>query len=171
MRNVYILPGVPEIFRQKFQAIRERFRDEPIHLSNVFVAIGEGVLADYLNGLLADFPKLLLGSYPQLSTPAFQPRVQGEGDAGVAGSRLPRGSAGGVPPASAGRRAREGRLARAVRGVPLGVALVAVGLYFVGLSAAPFLDPPEGFHAAVARQREIDRETIAPRITHVPHSE
>ena len=75
MRNVYILPGVPEIFRQKFEAIRERFRDEPIHLSNVFVAIGEGVLADYLNGLLADFPKLLLGSYPELSNPEYKVKV------------------------------------------------------------------------------------------------
>jgi len=39
-RNVYILPGVPEIFRRKFAAIRERFRDVPIHLKNVFVRIG-----------------------------------------------------------------------------------------------------------------------------------
>jgi FAD synthetase len=75
MRNVYILPGVPEIFRQKFEAIRERFRDEPIHLSNVFVAIGEGVLATYLNGLLVDFPKLLLGSYPELSNPDYKVKV------------------------------------------------------------------------------------------------
>jgi len=28
-------------FRQKFDAIRERFRDAPIHLRNVFVRIGE----------------------------------------------------------------------------------------------------------------------------------
>jgi molybdenum cofactor synthesis domain-containing protein len=75
MRNVYILPGVPEIFRQKFEAIRERFRDEPIHLSNVFVAIGEGVLADYLNRLLADYPNLLLGSYPELSNPEYKVKV------------------------------------------------------------------------------------------------
>ena len=58
MRNVYILPGVPEIFRAKFDALRERFRGEPIHLKNVFVSIGEGTLAEHLNGLLADFPLL-----------------------------------------------------------------------------------------------------------------
>src|SRR5256885_16695673 len=56
MRNVYILPAVPEIFRAKFDALRERFRDEPIHLRNVFVSIGEGALAEHLNGVLADFP-------------------------------------------------------------------------------------------------------------------
>jgi molybdenum cofactor synthesis domain-containing protein len=75
MRNVYILPGVPEIFRQKFDAIRERFRDQPIHLKNVFVRIGEGTLADYLNRLLESFPLLQLGSYPEFSNPEYKVKV------------------------------------------------------------------------------------------------
>jgi molybdenum cofactor synthesis domain-containing protein len=75
MRNVYVLPGVPEIFRAKFDALRERFRDQPIHLTNVFVSIGEGTLADYLNRLLADFPLLQLGSYPEFSNPEYKVKV------------------------------------------------------------------------------------------------
>src|SRR5437773_1275315 len=75
MRNVYVLPGVPEIFRRKFDAMRERFRDAPIHLKNVFVRIGEGTLADYLNRLLDGFPLLLVGSYPELSNPEYQVKV------------------------------------------------------------------------------------------------
>jgi molybdenum cofactor synthesis domain-containing protein len=75
MRNVYLLPGVPEIFRQKFDALRERFRDQPIHLKNVFVRIGEGTLADYLNRLLESFPLLQLGSYPEFSNPEYQVKV------------------------------------------------------------------------------------------------
>ena len=75
MRNVYVLPGVPEIFKQKFEALRERFRDQPIHLKNVFVRIGEGTLADYLNRLLESFPLLQLGSYPELSNPEYQVKV------------------------------------------------------------------------------------------------
>lgn len=39
-----------------------------------------------------------------------------------------------------------------MRGVSLGVAVVAVGLFFVGLGAAPFLDPPEGLHASITRE-------------------
>jgi 4-amino-4-deoxy-L-arabinose transferase-like glycosyltransferase len=58
-----------------------------------------------------------------------------------------------------------------VRGVPLGVALVAIGLYFVGLGAAPFLDPPEGFHAEVAREMALGRDWIAPRINGVLYLE
>jgi molybdenum cofactor synthesis domain-containing protein len=75
MRNVYVLPGVPEIFRQKFDALRERFRDHPIHLKNVFVRIGEGMLAEYLNRLLQSFPLLQLGSYPEFSNPEYQVKV------------------------------------------------------------------------------------------------
>jgi molybdenum cofactor synthesis domain-containing protein len=75
MGNIYILPGVPEIFRQKFDAIRERFRDQPFHLRNVFVRIGEGSLADHLNAVLREFPSLLLGSYPEFSNPEYRVKV------------------------------------------------------------------------------------------------
>jgi molybdenum cofactor synthesis domain-containing protein len=75
MHNVYILPGVPEIFRRKFEAIRERFRDQPIFLRNVFVRIGEGTLADHLNALLRAYPELLLGSYPEFSNPEYKVKV------------------------------------------------------------------------------------------------
>jgi molybdenum cofactor synthesis domain-containing protein len=75
VRNVYVLPGVPEIFRQKFDAIRERFRDRPFHLKNVFVRMGEGTLADYLNDLLREFPLLMLGSYPEFGNPEYKVKV------------------------------------------------------------------------------------------------
>src|SRR5206468_1787368 len=87
MRNVYILPGVPEIFRQKFEAIRERFRGAPIHLRNVFVSIGEGTLDEHLNGVLADFPVLLLGSYPEFSNPEYKVKVTLESQIGRASCR------------------------------------------------------------------------------------
>lgn len=75
MRNVYVLPGVPEIFRQKFDVLRERFRGQPFHLRQVFVSIGEGALATHLNGLLVTFPALLLGSYPEFSHPEYRVKV------------------------------------------------------------------------------------------------
>lgn len=75
MRNVYILPGVPEIFRQKFEALRERFRDEPFHLKSVFVSMSEGTLADFLNDLLRTYPRLMLGSYPEFSNPEYKVKV------------------------------------------------------------------------------------------------
>jgi FAD synthetase len=73
--NLYILPGVPEIFRQKFETIRERFREPPYHLKNVFVSIGEGALAAHLDALLDAFPALQLGSYPELANPEYRVKV------------------------------------------------------------------------------------------------
>jgi molybdenum cofactor synthesis domain-containing protein len=75
MRNVYVLPGVPEIFRQKFEAIRERFRDQPFHLRNVFVRVGESSVADELTAVLREFPSLLLGSYPEFSNPEYRVKL------------------------------------------------------------------------------------------------
>jgi molybdenum cofactor synthesis domain-containing protein len=74
-RNVYVLPGVPEIFRQKFEAVRDRFRDQPFFLRSVFVRMSEGSLADFLNELLRAYPDLLLGSYPEFANPEYKVRV------------------------------------------------------------------------------------------------
>jgi molybdenum cofactor synthesis domain-containing protein len=75
IHNVYILPGVPEIFRQKFEAIKERFRDQPYFLASVFVSMGEGTLADFLNDLLGAYPRLLLGSYPEFFNQEYKVKV------------------------------------------------------------------------------------------------
>jgi FAD synthetase len=75
IRNVFVFPGVPEIFRQKFDAIKERFRERPFLLRSVYVGIGEGTLADHLNAMLREFPQLLCGSYPELSNPEYRVRV------------------------------------------------------------------------------------------------
>ena len=75
MRNVYILPGVPEIFRQKFEALREHFRESPFHLCSVFVNMAEGTLADHLNELLRRHPELMLGSYPEFLNTEYKVKV------------------------------------------------------------------------------------------------
>lgn len=75
IRNVYIFPGIPKILQERFHAIKERFREEPYFLKNVFVRYGEGVIASALNNLLLKFPRLLLGSYPFLDIPDYKVKV------------------------------------------------------------------------------------------------
>ena len=75
IHNVYIFPGIPRILQERFHAIKERFRDAPYFLKNVFVRYGEGVIASALNDLLAKFPHLLLGSYPVLDLPDYKVKV------------------------------------------------------------------------------------------------
>ncbi len=69
--NVYILPGIPEILEQKFQAIRDRFAASPYFLRVVYTSEGEGSIAEHLNATLTAFPELLLGSYPKIGDPEY----------------------------------------------------------------------------------------------------
>ena len=72
IKNIYIFPGVPEILRQKFDGIKERFRDAPFFLKKVFVTAGEGSIAEHLNAVMREYPALLLGSYPALNNPEYR---------------------------------------------------------------------------------------------------
>ena len=76
VRNVYILPGIPEIFRRKFLAIRERFRDSPFFLRQIFIVCEEGEIAHHLDGIAASYPDVALGSYPRLEAAADGHRVR-----------------------------------------------------------------------------------------------
>jgi molybdenum cofactor synthesis domain-containing protein len=71
VENVYVFPGVPELFVRKFAAIRERFRGEPFLLKSVYVRQRESDIAASLNDLLREFPELLLGSYPKIGEEGF----------------------------------------------------------------------------------------------------
>lgn len=73
--NVYVLPGIPEIFEAKVAALRERFRSAPFLLRQVFVSVYETAIAEHLDATLARFPDLMLGSYPKLSHPEYRVRV------------------------------------------------------------------------------------------------
>ncbi len=75
MRNVYVFAGVPRILQDRFHAIKERFREEPFHLRNIYIKDGEGVIAATLNELLERFPDILLGSYPVLDNPEYKVKV------------------------------------------------------------------------------------------------
>jgi 4-amino-4-deoxy-L-arabinose transferase-like glycosyltransferase len=51
-----------------------------------------------------------------------------------------------------------------VRLVPIGVAVVVAALVFSGLGAAPFIDPPEGFHTEIAREMLARGDFVTPRL-------
>jgi molybdopterin-biosynthesis enzyme MoeA-like protein len=72
VENVHIFPGIPELLRKKFEAIRERFRGVPFVLRRVFVNQRESDIAHFLNDLLVEFPALHLGSYPKIDDALFK---------------------------------------------------------------------------------------------------
>jgi len=81
-RNVYILPGVPTLFRRKFVDIRDRFRAEPVTAARLYLDIEEGELAPYLDAVVAAHPSVKIGSYPRFSEKDFRVLVTLEGARG-----------------------------------------------------------------------------------------
>ena len=80
-RNVYILPGVPALFKRKFVDIRDRFRAEPVTTARVYIEADEGAIADDLHAVVAAFPAVKIGSYPRFSEKDFKVLVTLEGKA------------------------------------------------------------------------------------------
>lgn len=72
LQNIYVFPGVPEVLRQKFNAIKERFRDTPFFLKKVLITTGESTIAEHLDALVREYPVLLLGSYPEPNNPDYR---------------------------------------------------------------------------------------------------
>ena len=75
VRNVYVLPGVPEHFRKKFVAIRERFRVAPFFTRVFFTLEDEFDIAANLTALAARHPDVAIGSYPNFATPDYQVKL------------------------------------------------------------------------------------------------
>jgi molybdenum cofactor synthesis domain-containing protein len=75
VENVYILPGIPELFEDKFLAIKHRFESAPFHLRVLYTREFETTIAEPLNQTLAAFPALQLGSYPKMNEPDYRVRV------------------------------------------------------------------------------------------------
>jgi molybdenum cofactor synthesis domain-containing protein len=75
VENVYILPGIPQIFQRKLSALLERFATDPYFLRVIYTNAGEGVIAEYLNACMRDYPELMLGSYPHLGDPEYRVKL------------------------------------------------------------------------------------------------
>lgn len=75
VENIYVLPGIPELFRAKFLALRARFAVDPFYLRVVYTRATESSIAGCLNETLQAFPALQLGSYPKLADPEYRVRV------------------------------------------------------------------------------------------------
>jgi molybdenum cofactor synthesis domain-containing protein len=75
VENVYIFPGIPQLFRHKFDSIKERFRELPYHVRQIFVTVSESSFAHLLDTLLGEFPELMLGSYPEVKNPTYRVKL------------------------------------------------------------------------------------------------
>lgn len=74
--RVYVLAGVPKIFRRGFRAVRGRLtRGRPHHVASIFVTTDEWTLAPLLDATIAAHDDVAVGSYPDMDSASFRVRV------------------------------------------------------------------------------------------------
>lgn len=80
MHNVWVLPGVPEIFQAKQGVIREELAGGAPFISlAVLTTLDEGQLKPMLDRVVADHRDVAIGSYPRWSDPECRTRLTFDG--------------------------------------------------------------------------------------------
>jgi molybdopterin-biosynthesis enzyme MoeA-like protein len=65
IKNVYILPGVPQIFKAKFESIAHLFRHGHFYLRSMYLKLDEGSMAETLEQV-ENKCHVSIGSYPRM---------------------------------------------------------------------------------------------------------
>jgi molybdopterin-biosynthesis enzyme MoeA-like protein len=74
--NVFVLPGVPEIFRVKFRLLAERLgTDVPFVSLALYTMCDEGEIASTLERLEREHPGVAIGSYPRFRDPEYKTKL------------------------------------------------------------------------------------------------
>ncbi len=81
VRNVYVLPGVPEFLRAKFAYLKPRLGGQPVRCETLYVSVGEEEIAAELEAAQGRFPGVEIGSYPRFDTPDYRVKITLEGRA------------------------------------------------------------------------------------------
>jgi molybdenum cofactor synthesis domain-containing protein len=78
--NVIVFPGVPELVRLKFPALRDRLRSAGAFVSRaVFTKCDEGEIAAVLDRVVAAHPNVVIGSYPQWQREGYRTKLTFDG--------------------------------------------------------------------------------------------
>ena len=76
LENVWILPGVPEIFRLKLAIVREHLDGGAAFVTRaVFTKLDEAQLKPLLDETVARHPDVDIGSYPRWQDPRYETKV------------------------------------------------------------------------------------------------
>lgn len=76
MHNVWVMPGVPQIFRMKLSAVRQRIKGPVQFLSRaVYTQIEESELKPLLDQVVANHSEVQVGSYPKWFDTSYKTKV------------------------------------------------------------------------------------------------
>ncbi len=80
MGNVWVLPGVPQIFRMKLMVLRSYVQGpKPFFSLAAFVQMEEGELKPHLDRIVASFSDVEVGSYPKFFDKDYKTKVTFDG--------------------------------------------------------------------------------------------
>jgi molybdenum cofactor synthesis domain-containing protein len=80
MQNVWVLPGIPEVFKMKLAVVRERLSGGAPFVSRaVYTKMDEGELKPLLDRVVAAHPDVEVGSYPKWSDPTYRTKLTFDG--------------------------------------------------------------------------------------------
>jgi molybdenum cofactor synthesis domain-containing protein len=78
--NVFVLPGVPEIFELKLVDLRKRLdQGQGFHSQAVYTLSGEGEIASLLQEIADAFPTVMVGSYVKWKAEDYRTKVTFDG--------------------------------------------------------------------------------------------
>lgn len=81
IENVFVLPGVPEIFELKFTDLRKRLDDgRGFHSQAVYTLSGEGEIASLLERIAELFPGVMVGSYVKWHAEDYRTKITFDGE-------------------------------------------------------------------------------------------
>ena len=81
IENVFVLPGVPEIFELKLSDLRKRLDwGHEFHSQAVYTLSGEGEIASLLERIAKDFPTVMVGSYVKWKAEDYRTKVTFDGN-------------------------------------------------------------------------------------------
>lgn len=80
IENVFILPGVPELFHRKLELVLQTLPSSAPWISQViFLNTDEPLIAATLDDIVKAFPDVSIGSYPQWSEPVRRLKITFDG--------------------------------------------------------------------------------------------
>lgn len=72
VRNVYVFPGVPRLFRAKFGAVSDHFAGARVGTTRLYTAERENDIAEPLAAVAAEHSGVSIGSYPRYGDDRFK---------------------------------------------------------------------------------------------------
>ena len=80
IRNTWLMPGVPEVFRMKVPVILAHVGEDVAFVSTaVYTRMDEGVLKPLLDRVVAGYPDVDVGSYPKWADPTYKTKLTFDG--------------------------------------------------------------------------------------------